>query len=79
MGTNVIVVSELVVKATYKANRPYAMIQNIYPRDAIPLISMVPLIAIAFQHIYFSDPIILFAHIRKLSTAAIELEATHKI
>lgn len=56
-------------KATYKGNRPYAMTQNICPRDARRPIVMVPPTATAFQHIYLVDPITLFVHIRMLSEA----------
>lgn len=66
---NEIEVSVLVVKATYKVNHPYVMIQNICLHDAMQPNAMLQLIAIAFQRIVLANPIALLSQTHKQSTA----------
>lgn len=66
---NEIEVSVLVVKATYKVNRLYGMIENIFLRDAKQLIAMVQSIAIGFRRIFLANPIVLLFQTQKQSTA----------
>lgn len=71
---NEIEVSVLVVKATYKVNRLYGMIQNIFLRDAKQLSAMVQPIAIGFRRIFLASPTVLLFQTRKQSTARKEKE-----
>lgn len=66
---NEIEVSVLVVKATYKVNHLYGMIQNICLHDAKQLIAMVQPIAIEFRRIFLASPTVLLSQTHKQSTA----------
>lgn len=66
---NEIEVSVLVVKATYKVNHLYGMIQNICLHDAKQLTVKVQPIAIAFQRIFLVNPTILLSQTHKQSVA----------